>query len=312
MRQGSVGGPGQRVAEGRGREWGWRRAWRRKRMRERGTRPGRRGRGLPRATARLASSQYTARFWTVSLVDRRNRSWVTSSFVTRSATYSPTAGPCLKPWPDPPPAIQTLSKPGWRSMTKSPFEVFSYWQTGSPRRARPSGRGNAGPRRPAPWEPPRSTRRSPRVGIDGVPVAHRRRDLEAAALEVGDAVELLAEVDPGGQGGRGETRVARGHAEEEDLLAGGKDPAPEGPREHAAEPWATREDEGAGPDVWPARVLSSVRRPRPGGKRRKPRRSRRPNGRRRGPRLAPRDWRAGLRSPGSRTAKPRGGTTICG
>src|SRR5262249_17397920 len=40
-----------------------------------------------------------------------------------------TAGPCLKPWPEPPPTSQTFSNSGWRSMRKSPFEVFSYWQT---------------------------------------------------------------------------------------------------------------------------------------------------------------------------------------
>ena len=27
-------------------------------------------------------------------------------------TYSPTAGPCLNPWPEPPPTSQTFSKPG--------------------------------------------------------------------------------------------------------------------------------------------------------------------------------------------------------
>ena len=35
----------------------------------------------------------------------------------------------MKPWPDPPPTNQTLSWPGRRSIRKSPFELFSYWQT---------------------------------------------------------------------------------------------------------------------------------------------------------------------------------------
>ena len=45
------------------------------------------------------------------------------------ARYSPIAGPCLKPWPEPPPTNQTLLISGCRSIRKSPFEVFSYWQT---------------------------------------------------------------------------------------------------------------------------------------------------------------------------------------
>ena len=49
------------------------------------------------------------------------------------------------------------------------------------------------------------------------------RDLEPAALEVGQAVDLFAEVDPGGQAGGGEVVVSLERTEEEDLLARGED-----------------------------------------------------------------------------------------
>src|SRR6185369_16527493 len=42
----------------------------------------------------------------------------------RDATYSPTKGPCLNPWPEPPPTSQTLSNCGCLSIRKSPLEVF--------------------------------------------------------------------------------------------------------------------------------------------------------------------------------------------
>ncbi len=38
--------------------------------------------------------------------------------ITASATISPITGPCLKPWPEPPPTIQTFSASGWRSKMK--------------------------------------------------------------------------------------------------------------------------------------------------------------------------------------------------
>ncbi len=43
---------------------------------------------------------------------------------------APTASArCLNPCPDPPPTNQTFSISGCRSIKKSPFDVFSYWQT---------------------------------------------------------------------------------------------------------------------------------------------------------------------------------------
>src|SRR6266850_5902967 len=84
---------------------------------------------LPGGPVLVPQRQYTARLWMVSFVASENRGsgWVRSR--SRPVTYSPTAGPCLNPCPDPPPANQTFSIPGCRSIRKSPLEVFSYWQT---------------------------------------------------------------------------------------------------------------------------------------------------------------------------------------
>jgi len=38
--------------------------------------------------------------------------------VLRPSRYSPIRGPCLKPCPEPPPAIQAFSQCGWRPMRK--------------------------------------------------------------------------------------------------------------------------------------------------------------------------------------------------
>ena len=58
--------------------------------------------------------------------------------------YSPIEGPCLKPWPEPPPTTQAPAMRGWRSMMKWVSAVSSYWHT------RPSATGwsaSAGKRR---------------------------------------------------------------------------------------------------------------------------------------------------------------------
>src|SRR6267378_4890716 len=74
-------------------------------------------------------SQYTARFWMVSFVANENRASAAVPSSSWPATYSPIAGPCLNPCPEPPPANHTFSISGCRSIKKSPFDVFSYWQT---------------------------------------------------------------------------------------------------------------------------------------------------------------------------------------
>ena len=58
-----------------------------------------------------------------------------SSPMTSAERYSPTAGPCLNPWPEPPPTIHAPAIAGWRSMMKWVSIVSSYWQT------RPSATG---------------------------------------------------------------------------------------------------------------------------------------------------------------------------
>src|SRR4029079_11026967 len=63
-----------------------------------------------------------------------------------------------------------------------------------------------------------------RIRIEARPVRVRRQ-LEPPGLAVGDAVDLVHEVDPGREGGRREARVPRGRTEVEDLLARGEDAA---------------------------------------------------------------------------------------
>src|SRR5437899_9407667 len=65
----------------------------------------------------------------VPFVDSEKRVSTAAPSSNCPVTYSPTAGPCLNPCPDPPPAYHTFSISGCRSIRKSPFEVFSYWQT---------------------------------------------------------------------------------------------------------------------------------------------------------------------------------------
>src|SRR5262249_7209198 len=77
----------------------------------------------------FSSDQNTVLAGCCCLPARRKRGSAGALLRILALRYSPIAGPCLKPWPDPPPASQTLSNPGWRSIRKSPFHVFSYWQT---------------------------------------------------------------------------------------------------------------------------------------------------------------------------------------
>src|ERR1051325_8291167 len=71
----------------------------------------------------------TFRSWTFCLLARLKRGSGVPFPESIWATYSPTAGPCLNPCPDPPPTSQTFSNPGCLSIKKSPLDVFSYWQT---------------------------------------------------------------------------------------------------------------------------------------------------------------------------------------
>src|ERR1700730_6702006 len=80
-------------------------------------------------TVCMAARQYTARFCSVALFASAKRGSDGPPSNICCATYSPNAGPCLKPCPEPPPANHTLFTCGCRSIKKSPFEVFSYWHT---------------------------------------------------------------------------------------------------------------------------------------------------------------------------------------
>ena len=154
----------------------------------------------------------------------------------------PTAGPCLKPWPDPPPTIHTFGHAGWRSMMKSPLDVFSYWQTCASTSGAVPSAGNRRAKK-ARGRAHRVVADDPlgRVRVDrrAVPVD---ADLEAVRVEVGNAVEPCREVDPGGQAIHAEARVARRHAEVQHLLPGRPDPAADGLGEEAGQPGPASED----------------------------------------------------------------------
>src|SRR5262245_59845550 len=148
--------------------------------------------------------------------------------MTRAATYSPNAGPCLNPWPEPPPASQTLSKSGWRSIRKSP-----------------------GKKRARQFE-----RISTQISLGGVRVNGLAMtiepEFEAAIFKVGQAVSFGAEIDPGRRHRRSETRVARRDAEEVDLLARRVNSISKQRREEFRQPGAACENEYVRADPRPS------------------------------------------------------------
>ena len=81
-----------------------------------------------------------------------------------------------------------------------------------------------------------------RVGIERrtVPVAS---GLEPPALEVGNAVELLAAVEPAGQVRRSKALVSGRHTEEKDLLASRKNAVAQEFGKDLGEPWPACESE---------------------------------------------------------------------
>src|SRR6476469_230832 len=85
--------------------------------------------GFSKQFARNVRFQNTFRCCTFSLLASANLGSTTPFPETNDTTWAPTAGPCLNPCPEPPPTSHTFSNSGWRSSKKSPFEVFSYWQT---------------------------------------------------------------------------------------------------------------------------------------------------------------------------------------
>ena len=156
---------------------------------------------------------------------------------TSAAARRPTSGPCLKPWPDPPPTSTTLGIAGWRSIRKSPFELFSYWQT---RRSVSGAPFSSGKRRSRKAMTSSSAARvGSRDWVSGSTATPclSWANLTPRGLEVGKAVIHVAvvEVGPAGHGVGQEAAVALGRGEVEDLLPGGEDAAAEQVREIA---WA--------------------------------------------------------------------------
>ena len=222
---------------------------------------------------------------------------------THDASISPSAGPILNPWPEPPPAIQTFAAAGWRSTMKCESGTP---RTGTPpsraavrRRARESaGAGTRGPRRcrrRSLARPRRSDRMRGRRIV---------RDLETAVRVAGNAVEQpLAVIHPHRHRGIVEARVAGRRAEVVDLLPRRRHARADHIGEQPPEPRPAREHERVGLDlaaVDRARCAARDRRRsgrdrarQPAGTRRLPRRSVRRRARRRGartdsPRSAPR------------------------
>ena len=54
----------------------------------------------------------------------------------------PSAGPCLNPWPEPPPTSHQSGRSGWRATRKCVSGVRSYWQTRAPMIGAPASDGN--------------------------------------------------------------------------------------------------------------------------------------------------------------------------
>ena len=156
-----------------------------------------------------------ARLWRASVQNPLSRS-------------SPIAGPCLKPCPEPPPASQTLSKSGCRSRRKSPFEVFSYWQTRDSVNGAFCRAGNRSARkRYASANPEGLTSRSPVSGSKSTPW-RSNANLKPRFSRSG------SRMDRGGRRSRASTAARRAEAgialrrrEEEHFLPRGEDPLSE-------------------------------------------------------------------------------------
>ena len=92
-------------------------------------------------------------------------------------------------------------------------------------------------------------RRDARLGVrvDGFAMGIAR-EFQAAAFDIRHAIEFVFLEKPGGQTGRGETRIARRSAEEKNLLTGREDAACEKFWKNLAEPGAASENELCGGD----------------------------------------------------------------
>ena len=162
--------------------------------------------------------QYTARRCSIPLLASTKRGSAAPSPNSAAATYSPSAGPCLNPCPDPPPANHTLSICGWRSIRKSPLEVFSYWHT----RVSTIGASRSAGKRFATYfasllgrfRRDRSRLRV-RINPDSVMI---QCHLEAARFQVRHPVHFVSLDQPGRHGRCGKLVHPRWHAEKENFL----------------------------------------------------------------------------------------------
>ena len=216
----------------------------------------------------------------------RSRGSGSTAPLSQGSKRSASAGPCLKPWPEPPPSSHT--RPSWSgcgAMTKCMSAVISYWHARWPDQRR------VGQRREAMGEV--RAREALVLGdgdaLERLGIARRpvdvRGDLHPAPVEVAEAVGGAVVVDPAGDAGRA---PGGGGAEVEDVLVG------DAQVEHAREQRA------------PARRRTPTRRGRPPGAGRRRAAPRRRRG-------APRRGRARRPPPppARRAPSPRRGRAGC-
>ena len=160
---------------------------------------------------------------------------------TQSATYSPSAGPCLKPWPEPPPSSHHDSCSGGGATRKCVSPVSSYWQTRAPTIGASASDGNRvrGVRARLVLAASRERHAVERVGVD-LRARDVGRDLHAEPGDLAVPVErrvVLAEA------GRAAPRPVA--AEEEDVAP--RDPsARRRCGKSARQPRAARPDDDVG------------------------------------------------------------------
>ena len=117
---------------------------------------------------------------------------------------------------------QHIGQRGWKSIRKSPFELFSYWQTSAPVSGAPRSAGKRRSRKAMISSSAASVGAAVLgVGID-LDAMRVVGELDPAPFEVGEAVEDVAavEIGPAGHRGRQEAAVAGRRGEIEYLLAG--------------------------------------------------------------------------------------------
>ncbi len=158
--------------------------------------------------------------------DSRQTASASPSFRINSAIISPSAGPCLKPCPEPPPSSQTFSIRGWRSTMKLTVGSLlvladaSLDQRSVFHRRKAEGDIFANALQRCRADHSLAIRRIERAAARVI------GDLKAATVAARDAVEeTLAVIAPHWKMRVGEARISGGWAEEKNILLGGANDA---------------------------------------------------------------------------------------